>query len=761
MNIHPGSLGKYELQERLGLGNMAEVWKAFDTRLQRYVAIKFLNAQLQMDPSFRERFTREARAVASLRHPHIVRIYDFEAPETEDAPIYMVMDYIEGPTLADYLRTTSHVHKFPADAEIVALFSALSSAVDYAHQQHLLHRDIKPANILLDQRNTEHTSIGEPVLTDFGIVKMVGTAAGTFTNITIGTPFYISPEQAQGQGVSTASDLYSLGVILYECYTGEPPFWGDAPWSILRQHVTTPPPAPERLNPSITPALSAVILRALAKEPAQRFPSARALTVALAEALKVALPGEAEQPVSITTTSEQTLADEPEQIVESEETTIKTLVVKPALVATILPSPAAPPIKTPIPTTSPIPTPLTTPPARAAIPKRPGQRKKVAALLILFIVVLLASGLTATLLWNAAHTSNTVGSAFFTSSGAAPGRENKGLNDIFQLRLSQIPQPGVGKRYYAWLLPDQDQSESPPRALGPLIVNSEVATLPMPYRDPQHENLVATFSRFLVTEEDTNPPPQGPSLDTRVWRYYAAIPQTSPAPTCLGAINQLSVLCHLRHLLSGDPELSQVQLQGGLNFWFLNNVEEVQKWARESVDHQNSADIRHKLVNILYALDGTRCIEEDLQHGAPGLDNTPDDPQLATDAAIPLLDCDLTANAPGYLTHIHDHLNAMVMSPGVQDQQKGLAMQINTELNAIHAWLLQAQSDAHELLSMSNQQLLQSQGLSLRNEMDKLATNALSGGANTNTGVLEKGAVSMADQIQQLAIMPVVPYTGH
>src|SRR5215471_20048518 len=175
MIIQPGVFGKYDLQERLGRGGMAEVWKAFDPRLQRYVAIKFLQAALQSDPTFVMRFEREARAVASLRHPNIVQIYDFETPaqEVEDVPAYMVMDYIEGPTLADYLRETSAAHNFPSPTEMVSLFLSISDAIDYAHQRGLLHRDIKPANILLDQHHTARNPMGEPMLADFGIAKML------------------------------------------------------------------------------------------------------------------------------------------------------------------------------------------------------------------------------------------------------------------------------------------------------------------------------------------------------------------------------------------------------------------------------------------------------------------------------------------------------------------------------------------------------------------------------------------------------------
>src|SRR5437660_9520150 len=164
-------LGKYELQERLGYGGMAEVWKAMDTQLQRYVAIKLLHANLQNDPTFITRFLREARMMASLRHPNIVQVHDFQVAklsESSESPTaYMVMDYIEGPTLADYIGRTSSAKAFPTASEIVNLFISISSAVDYAHQHGMIHRDIKPANILLNQHYKMQNPLDEPMITEF------------------------------------------------------------------------------------------------------------------------------------------------------------------------------------------------------------------------------------------------------------------------------------------------------------------------------------------------------------------------------------------------------------------------------------------------------------------------------------------------------------------------------------------------------------------------------------------------------------------
>src|SRR5947209_5104025 len=293
MSTNPQRLGKYELLERLGQGGMAEVWKARDTQLQRYVAIKILHANLQEDPNFITRFEREAQLIASLHHPNIVQVHDFQvsrSPESGAPMAYMVMDYIEGGTLENYIAGTSARGKFPSPAQLVHLFTSISLAIDYAQRQGMIHRDIKPANILLDSHNTTRNPMGEPILTDFGVAKLLGVSSTTLSAAQSGTPLYSSPEQGRGYPGNERSDIYSLGIILYEMVTGVPPFRGDTPVAVITQHLNATPTTPSLINPNIPPALTMVILKALAKDPNARFASASSMTAAIAEALNLPVP---------------------------------------------------------------------------------------------------------------------------------------------------------------------------------------------------------------------------------------------------------------------------------------------------------------------------------------------------------------------------------------------------------------------------------------------------------------------------------------
>jgi len=253
--------GRYRLEARIGSGGMAEVHRGFDTTLNRTVAVKVLLPQFARDASFVERFRREAQAAARLNQPNIVGVYDSGADgETQ----YIVMEFIEGRTLADFLSGGGSLTPMQA----VEVAEKICDALSYAHARGVIHRDIKPANIMV-------TRSGEVKVMDFGIARIVaGPETAPQTSAVLGTAAYISPEQAQGHGVDGRTDIYSLGAVLYEMLAERPPFVGDSPVSVAYKQVNETPEPPSTHNPDVPPRLDAVVMRALAKNPANRYQGA-------------------------------------------------------------------------------------------------------------------------------------------------------------------------------------------------------------------------------------------------------------------------------------------------------------------------------------------------------------------------------------------------------------------------------------------------------------------------------------------------------
>lgn len=261
--------GRYELISVIGRGGMAEVWRARDHRLGRDVAVKRLRTDLASDETFQARFQREAQAAAGLNHPNIVAVYD-----TGDAPDpttglkvpYIVMELVEGHTLRDVLRDGRKIRPERALEFTAGVLDALS----YSHAAGIVHRDIKPANVML-------TASGLVKVMDFGIARAVADTSATMTQTAavIGTAQYLSPEQARGETVDNRADIYATGCLLYELLVGRPPFVGDSPVSVAYQHVREVPAPPSALDPEITPAMDDIALKALAKDPADRYQSAK------------------------------------------------------------------------------------------------------------------------------------------------------------------------------------------------------------------------------------------------------------------------------------------------------------------------------------------------------------------------------------------------------------------------------------------------------------------------------------------------------
>ena len=280
------TLGKYRLIEQLGRGGFASVYKAYQERLNRYIAIKVLHPHLVEGEDFLVRFEREAIAVAALRHPNIVIVHDFDV---ETDIYYMVMEFINGQSLKERLEQLNASGAYMPFADVRRIMDHIISALDYAHSQGMLHRDVKPSNVILN-------SAGDAFLTDFGIARILSNTQFTATGAMIGTPAYMSPEQGQGMSVSPASDVYSLGVMLFEFLTGQVPFDADTPVAIVLKHIRDPLPSVRNLRPDIPEAMERVINKSLAKDPDDRYKSPGEMMQALRAALDLVQPQELSQP---------------------------------------------------------------------------------------------------------------------------------------------------------------------------------------------------------------------------------------------------------------------------------------------------------------------------------------------------------------------------------------------------------------------------------------------------------------------------------
>ncbi len=825
MSTSPQRLGKYELRTRLGQGGIGEVWKAFDPQFQRYFAIKILQVDLQDDPEFMTRFNRVARAVATLQHRNIVPVHDFQAIRAPDSYLvtaYIVMDYVEGPTIGEYIYNTSGLGKIPPPATIVQLFTSISAAIDYAHQHSISHRDIKPSNILLDKNNTTWNPMGEPMLTDFGLVEMLMTSSTTEINAKILNPLYMSPEQAQGYPGTERSDIYSLGIILYEVCTGMHPYKGHSPPAIMMQHISATPTPPAQYHPNIPPAVTMAILRSLTKDPAARFPSASSLAAALAEALNLPMPemssmsdytmdprnsptfivgtpvdgvrfeGRRQQedvvsagtayPVDRVDISQSNLPGPPGTTPSSPSTPIagtQAALSTPAFVTpvhvgqstpttptgavggssvTLQQGNSAPNLQafpfTPLPGTS-TPLPSTSPPI-VTLPRAPKSRRKglLIASIVALVIVLAGAGLGAFFVFNrnapVATAVPIVGHAYFLSSGLSNEVTSQGINDELQIDIQNVPNPAAGKSYYAWLLSDTHGSDNLSLLLGNLSVDHGKGHIIFK-GSQQHNNLLANYSRVLVTEENANLTPIGPSLDTSTWRYVAELPQ-KPNPN--DTTNHYSVLNHLRHLLSGDPTLDKLALRGGLGIWLVRNVEKVQEWAGSARDYWSTKAtdlMRAQRIRILDYLERVTYV---------GLDVLCTNPVIVEQrlAKVSLLELNQDQVPPGYLVHIGRHLKGVISAPGTTAQQRNLAILTNIDLNNVTQWLTRVRNEAKQLVNLPSAELLSPNSLSLLNDMAAQALYAYIGQLDPSTNKVLEGVIQAYYHLAGLASFEITQY---
>jgi serine/threonine-protein kinase len=779
MSTSPQRLGKYGLSERLGYGGMAEVWKAFDPQLQRYVAIKLLHANLRDDPNFATRFQREAQLIASLHHPNIVQVHDFQmnapsGPEDKTPTAYMVMDYVEGQTLATYIHATSAQGHVPEPADLLRLFTSICVAVDYAHQHGMIHRDIKPANILLDARNTVYNPMGEPILTDFGVAKLMGISVTGLSGAQVGTPLYISPEQAKGHAGNELSDLYSLGVILYELVTGVTPFRGDNAQDVLTQQISAVPPSPMQLNSKIPPALSLVIMRSLSKDPGARFPSASSLAAALAEALRLPVPENLGVP------------SYPQDAI-SGPTIVGTPVLSPAITPNFQTEARpntggiTPPLQqplTPRPLTTPIAVPPQTQPAAPplVVAPAPKQRRRSLYLLLipLLLLVLIGSGLGYWFLarpsLNTAPVSPIVGQAFFVSSNQLAVGSAQGIADELRIDLQNIPAPQAGKSYYLWLLGDRIIPAKTADLLGkapitvPLLLTNKLpvqnGSIHYLYPgDGSHNNLLSVGSRLLITEDDANATPSTPPTNRTTWKYYAELPQKLIPLDPVG----FSALIHIRHLFYNESDIKILGLYGGLDVWFLRNTESILEWSTAARDDWNGANttdgqlsqIRDQFIRMLDYLDGSSNVHIDVPPGTPVLVD-----QTAAKVAMLTVDpkvqnANLDKNPIGYVDHTQFHVNQISQATDITRGQRQAAAHIIQAIKNAAVNLQNARQDIKQLFNLTNDQLRQPAAGTTLDSISQELTYALIGQPDPVTNQIHDGILQMHYYIQQLAAFTV------
>ncbi|WP_132992655.1 Stk1 family PASTA domain-containing Ser/Thr kinase [Gordonia zhaorongruii] len=294
---------RYELGETLGFGGMSEVQYARDLLLHRDVAIKVLRADLARDPSFYLRFRREAQNAAKLTHPSIVQVFDTGEAETDEGPLpFIVMEYVDGDTLRDLLRASGVI----APKQAMTWMADVAAAMDFSHRASIVHRDMKPANVMIDRA-------GAVKVMDFGIARAMDDTSATMTQTSavMGTAQYLSPEQARGIKVDPRSDIYSMGCVLFELVTGEPPFTGDSPIAVAHQHVHEDPRRPSSVRPELPPELDSIVMQAMSKNPANRYQTAADFR---SDLIKVLAGGKPSAPMLLTDQEQTDLLEAPRAV---------------------------------------------------------------------------------------------------------------------------------------------------------------------------------------------------------------------------------------------------------------------------------------------------------------------------------------------------------------------------------------------------------------------------------------------------------------
>ena len=509
------TIGKVRIEKYLARGGMAEVYLATHLTLERPVAVKVMHSFIEESPELQTRFQREARVVAALRHPNIVQIYDFDA---HDGHPYIVMEFLKGASLSAYLRNLHDKNSILPFVKIGRLLGSLASGLDYAHTQGVIHRDIKPANILLHSKSGDFsidrplTKNIEPIITDFGLVRIAHSTTKTATGLVSGTPAYMSPEQAQGTNVDHRTDIYSLGVVLYEMLAGRVPFEGDSTMAVIYKHINEPPPPIENIPAQI----QSVITKALAKNPDDRYQNARDLAEDFLDAIGMHTESEVVHTPQVRTSRPATVSNTPNKparnpiwigaaIVACACLSVFALGAASISAASILPRLKSAQTN---PTEVVHPTEMVHPTDDQNLPVPVTGNQPVGILRF--------------------------------QNGAA-------LMDQVTISAS-LDLPPENMQYEAWLIDDNHESS---RSLGVLNQN-DTGRFTLAFVDPQGQNLMGEFNRMEITLE---PNPDDSPNSSRNVVYSSSVP--------------LGSLGHIRHLMAGTEETpNQIAVTVGL----INNI---------------------------------------------------------------------------------------------------------------------------------------------------------------------------------------------
>jgi tRNA A-37 threonylcarbamoyl transferase component Bud32 len=535
------TVGKVRIEKFLARGGMAEVYLGTHLTLERPVAVKVMHSYIEESPDLQTRFQREARVVAGLRHPNIVQILDFD---TYEGHPYIVMEYLRGVSLAAYLRNLHEKNEVLSHVKVGRLLGALASGLDYAHTQGVIHRDIKPANILLHSRSGDFTVERplskniDPIITDFGLVRIAHSTNQTATGMVSGTPTYMSPEQAQGSRVDHRTDIYSLGVVLYELLAGRVPFEGDSTLAVIYKHINEPPPPID----NIPEQLQAVIAKALEKNPDDRYQNARDLAEDFFDAIGMRAEVETVGPPPVRTSRPATVAQKTTATQVSRPRSplwIGALVALCACVSVL--GLGAMGIS-----------------AATLIPRLRGTQ-----------TVDLATP-SAIVQAKPTHEMAMSTEAAIPVTGPQPVgvlRFQNGAALMDQVTISaSLDLPAESTQYEAWLIDDDNEAS---RSIGVLSKNND-GQFTLTYVDPNGQNLLGTYDRLEITVE---PNPDDSPNSSRNVVYSAGMPTGS--------------LGHIRHLLASTEETpNKVAVVVGLK----TNVDFIDQAAKAMADAYASGD---------------------------------------------------------------------------------------------------------------------------------------------------------------------------